>query len=904
MRILRAALASLLAGVIAASPVAAGVAAERYAQAQVNMPAYQRRFILRVSPQAHSLAGVLASDDLGTYLGNLNSRAQIVLNDLSSPQGESLSIAAIDELRAHLSDATRALEDASFAKDDPQVTGLRAKLIKIERAFVERSELLAGEALQELAVPGAAEQFGRTHVVSSRENGAVAFKFNDPDKPIAGESEKLREFRDSGRPKPIALPHSRGFIRDGDADPAQDPKRKFSLYFMPEGMAREYFWYLGHEVPRSRLERVLPWVGRQQRLADLRKCLMTAVDDIAQLYADGLVHGSLAPMSHSTTRWDATFHRSNAANQSIEIPRDGSTSIFDWSIGLKFPNVRLNGLANPAYIGPLPTDAAAREKALAQNIFELLMLALRHGYINSLGVGPVRELLSETCQSLASKLAGPSRVDIDLRALKTYLKSALRRHYGFYWYAARISDEKRRLIHKKISDVSAAPVPEGAELVMPGELLHPLIANVVLPLAGAIVGGSTQAKPAWMQFQMTSWMRACTAFKIKSPLISKWFREKWFFAFLFGFDSAAYLGRFGRWRNPWIWRSNMDWNALMEIRLRQSVRVAMEPSPRLIARILSSGSAAAVEELKEWEEFRLRPWKQIGPFLRHRSVEVRRGAATAIANKIGTPLDLIKLMIADRDEKVRAICAAALAGSIVRDNTIVEYIHELWRSAKINDKVAAATASNGNLFTGEVIAEGYAHPNQDVRWAIFKSHRRRPDAPLDLIERAVFSGNAEDMNAGRTALFASQNPDRYRLIEKMLRSADTANQNLAVSYLEAAENPPFDAIALGLGVAAQILRARSQTPDSVLDRVVEVEKVPLEPDDGADTSVSVARFKVWQEENAIVKGWSSYPKNFLPLSPRHDNPSWKRIPSASGGKNRSKEIGLWPHLSGAKGLRR
>ena len=97
------------------------------------------------------------------------------------------------------------------------------------------------------------------------------------------------------------------------------------------------------------LKRLWPYVGRQKRalwavlLLLPAEAALRSVDQLAALAELGLGHESLAPLSHSEARWRWNYFR-------WDNLRFGPSAIHNWLEALKYPNLRLSGLADFGHI--------------------------------------------------------------------------------------------------------------------------------------------------------------------------------------------------------------------------------------------------------------------------------------------------------------------------------------------------------------------------------------------------------------------------------------------------------------------------------------------------------------------------------------------------------------------------
>jgi len=455
------------------------------------------------------------------------------------------SIMELNALKHRSEDLLAAMGFMEMKNGSELVLTINQDLANLTQALIDRSDALTEEVLALLPGASGAAEYGRTVVVPVGNGGSsVALKFAKPNKGVEGEGPGMDRAARFGIDAPVALPSRSGYVRpiNGQAPQAQYGTA-FVAYLLPGKLAGEFFSYLGDTLPKD-------W-SRKQKTQAVKSSALNAVDGILRLFENGWVHGSLAPLSHSEREWEWDYWKPVGGETFYDIPRFGPTGIHDWDAGLSYANIRRSGLADFEELKPFPSDPAQRRKAVGQNIFELSMLVMRAGYRNGLGVRDVAGILAGVLQRHASGIVGDSAIKIDRPILLPLLTGIARRFHTFYVLADIMPRGLVRRYNDGVSRVVVRPIQAGAPLVMPGEIVQPLIMDVVKPYVEALIGGfhgSPGEGKLWVDFLKRSffWDTSSRFKKIVSLAIRP------AIALLLGFETAPYLGKLGRFRQSWI----------------------------------------------------------------------------------------------------------------------------------------------------------------------------------------------------------------------------------------------------------------------------------------------------------------------------------------------------------------
>ncbi|HAM35909.1 MAG TPA: hypothetical protein DEB40_08275 [Elusimicrobia bacterium] len=648
---------------------------------------------------------------------------------------------------------------------------------EVNSALIARSEALSQKILA--ALPDAADVVwhGRTAVVPVGADGsALALKFAKPGKGVEAEGAGMERAGRFGIDAPAPLPGRDGYVRPIDArSPQAQYGTAFMAYLLPGKLAGEFFSYLGDPLP-------LDW-SREQKAQAVRSSALRAVDGLLRLQENGWHHETLAPLSHSEAKWQWDFWRKAGGTTFLELSRFGPSNIHNWEEGLSFANIRLSGLADFEHLAPSETrfsEDSLLRKDLGQNIFELSMLLIRAGYRNKLGAGQVSEILAEVLRRHASGIPGGRPIEINRPVLFPLLKGMIRRFYSFYAVARATPRFLVRHFNDAVSRASTQTIPEGAALVMPGEILHPLIMDVIKPYVEALIGGVHESDavdglgaPYRDRLALSDEKDSAILLPLRPVL-----------ALLFGLETAPYLSRLGRFRRSWIWEQGTD----PDIQARRKKSAALigrqdAGSLELIEKALADPNAQvrryAAQALQGRRD--ADSWALIKKALADPNAQVRGKAVTALqVRREAGVLALIAQALEDQDAQVRGEAAEVLqsrweAGALP---LIAQALED--QDAQVRGEAAKALLGRGNPGSVALIEKTLKNQDEQVRGYAAQALKGREDAgSLALIEKALEDQAAQVRGHAAEALQGRQDAGSLRLIIKILADKDAQVRGLA-----------------------------------------------------------------------------------------------------------------------------
>ncbi|MCX5797490.1 MAG: HEAT repeat domain-containing protein [Elusimicrobia bacterium] len=679
------------------------------------------------------------------YAERLAEEAAVKMRPAEDP---AQSIMELNSLKYRFEDMLAAVKLMELENQGDIERALDRDAAEVDSALIARSDALAQKILSALPRAADAAWHGRTAVVPVGPDGsAVALKFAKLNKSVEGEGAGLERAGRFGVDAPAALPSRDGYVRPiSDQSPQAEYGTAFMAYLLPGKLAGEFFSYLGDLLPKD-------W-GRKQKTQAVRSSALKAVDGMLRLHENGWYHETLAPLSHSEVDWQWDYWRPAVDHSVFELSRFGPTSIHNWVGGLSYANIRLSGLADFEHLKTFDTrssDNKQVQKIVGQNIFELSMLVMRAGYRNKLGAGPISEILAEVLQRHAAGISGERPIEIRRSVLLPLVTGVVRRFYAF----SAIADAMPRFLVRRFNDavsrVSNRAMPAGAALVMIGEIVHPLIMDVIKPYVEALRSGVADSvywnateKPSGAPYRDRLVFSEEKGSRFKKIVL---LAAKPVLALLFGFETAPYLGSLGRFRRPWIWQHGAD----------QDAQVRRKRSAALQGR-QDAGSLALIQDA-----------------LADQDVDVRRYAAIALEGRqdTGSPA-LIEKALADQDAQVRRYAADALIGR--QDTGSLALIEKALDHQNEDVRRYAASALKDRQDAGSLalIEKALAHQDVDVRRnAAVALEGRRDAGSLELIAKAL-AGQADELvrHNAAWALVGRRDPGSLALIEKTLADED------------------------------------------------------------------------------------------------------------------------------------
>jgi len=402
----------------------------------------------------------------------LRAAAEVRTLAATAPAAEAASlpaqILALDGLRASLTDA-RACWTVVIADGDPELLQrLEEKKSSVESQLAEKKKALVRSMIEESRDWDAPAWHGRTAVYTLPDGNVLAVKFQKRSRgSLLMEQDGMTHAAQAGVAAPVPLDLTRATSPEAvDWLQAMGKKGEFLPYLIPARDATGFFAYLGAKLP-SDFE------------GDRRAAIAAAADrsmrDMIRLAESGLVHESLAPLSHSEAAWSWNYLRWSGL-------RHGPTSIHSWKKGLSFANLRMSGIADFEHIRAL--DPAV----VGQNLTEWSLLVLSAGAANAVPARATADILWSGFKLHAAARIDPDAYALDLARLRGLLRSATRRFYGF--------ERRSRLLPRWlvaahnafIGAFSNRDIDRGEALVLSGAVLQTLVADVVYPYVTALKG--------------------------------------------------------------------------------------------------------------------------------------------------------------------------------------------------------------------------------------------------------------------------------------------------------------------------------------------------------------------------------------------------------------------------------
>ncbi|HAM36370.1 MAG TPA: hypothetical protein DEB40_05865 [Elusimicrobia bacterium] len=670
------------------------------------------------------------ADAVKGYARKLAEEAAVKTRPASNPVE---SIMELTSLKYRFEDMLDAIELIELKNPRDIDRALVRHAAVVDTALIDRSDALAKKIIAALPDTGNVVWHGRTAVVPAGDDGgAVALKFARPGKGVEDEGAGLERAGRFGVDAPAPLPGRGGYVRLIDE---KSPQAKygtaFMAYLLPGKLAGDFFSYLGDPLPKN-------W-SRDQKAQAVRASALKAVDGMLRLQENGWYHETLAPISHSGDKWRWDFWRTAGRTTLLELSRFGPTNIHNWDDGLSYANVRLSGLADFEHLTALDMRG--------QNIFELSMLVIRAGYRNRLGARSIAKILAEVLQRHASGVSEVRQIDIDRAVLLPLARGIVRRFYAFYAMARVMPRSLVRHFNEVASRVSVQRIPEGAALVMFGEILHPLIIDVIKPYIEALTNdhfdsvGLDDPETPYRHRQIFSdeigaRIEKSVRFAVKPAL-----------GLLFGIETEPYPGRPGRLRQPWIWRQGAD-PAAQARRKEAAALIGWQDtiSPALIG--------SALEDPDVW---------------------VRRYAAAALQGRQDAySLMLIARALDDPDTAVRRYAARALRGR--KEPGSLALVQRTLADPDTQVRLAGAEALQGRQDADAWIEKALEDENADVRRAAAESLiGRQDDNSPRLIKKALTDQNADARHAAAKALIGRKDAGSLTLIENLLAEKNDAD---------------------------------------------------------------------------------------------------------------------------------
>ncbi|MEK7390020.1 MAG: HEAT repeat domain-containing protein [Elusimicrobiota bacterium] len=590
---------------------------------------------------------------------------------------------------AQAEDPVRAVQDLSVLKHrfddlavaaqslespDPNLNAVvESQLRALETSLVEKSQALTQRVLSAFPTQDGVVWHGRTALVPVDTAGSlVALKFAKPGKDVRAEGVGLERVNRFELEAPIPLPAADGYVRTSPSS-VREHGPEFMAYVLPGRMSEDFFTYLGDALPRD-------W-SVERKTEAVRRSALGAVDGMIRLYNNGWVHGSLAPLSHSAASWKWDYWRPAGRATAFEISRLGPSNIHNWDEGLSFANIRASGLADFEHLEVLPEDPAKRRSRIGQNIFELDLPILRSGYRNGLSPETIAAIMTDVLRRHAAGVAGADSVVFDQGTLVPLLQGIIRRFYLFH----RVADALPRFIVEKlnraVSFVSDKRLPRGRALVMPGEIVHSLVMDVIKPYVEVLFGGEHASVERTVDVKVTLQKRP-----LRDAVL----------AVLFGLETGAYLGRWGRFHPPLVWARGSDPSA--QVRLKMA---------RAIAYGQFRGSTRQMREL-----------------LADPDPTVRRLTAKGLIGReaADTPA-LIEMVLGDPDAQTSLSALKALKET--RDKSVLAVIARSLTSPDANVRLAGAQALSWHTLAQQFTAIATALEDEDryVRQAAAQAMR-------------------------------------------------------------------------------------------------------------------------------------------------------------------------------------
>ncbi len=334
-----------------------------------------------------------------------------------------------------------------------------AKLAKYKewRRFVAKTE--AALADPEAFFEGSGRWYGRTLVVDIGDGTVLAAKMRkDSEKPgeLEEEAGKIAAVSFLGK----ALPKTQGEQRfHGGASGM--------IYTAP----KEFFSYLNDKLPAS--------MDAQAKASWIRTSALESIEQMAALYERGLIHESLAPISHSEARWRWNYFR-------WDDMRYGPSTIHSWTDALLYPNLRATGLADFAHV--VSRDAAdvseshkghgyeeskaitqlggfadLQHTLIGQNLTEWALIVLHSAALNGVPMRQASDIVWDGFARYLTRLRGTDALAaIDAVATRRAILATGRLMKLWTW--------------------------TGVEFIMPGTVIQPLIVRAVWPFTDAARG--------------------------------------------------------------------------------------------------------------------------------------------------------------------------------------------------------------------------------------------------------------------------------------------------------------------------------------------------------------------------------------------------------------------------------
>jgi HEAT repeat protein len=613
---------------------------------------------------------------------------------------------------------------------------LELQLANIRSELVVRGDELTAQVLSSLSDERSegAVWHGRTAVVRLRDNGgAIALKFATPEKKVDHEGPLMDKASRFGITAPIALPGRDGYVRSVDSEsPVRRYGQAFVAYALPAELHEEFFSYLGDVLPEN-------W-SRRKKTDALGTAAARAVDGIIRLADNGWAHVTLAPLSHSEASWRWDFWRNTSRETIFEIPRFGPTAIHDWNSALSHANVRLSGLADFEHMRVFD-ETLTPAKMIGQNIFELSLLAALGGYRNGISPSTIAKMLARTFQHFSDSRASGRQIQIEGGTLIPLLKNVIRRLYAFFFLSRFLPRPIARHFNRWVSSISASAVPENEPLVMSGELVHSLVMDIVKPFVEIVEGVELEGRvpPGGYSNQPSKSLKSAGEAG-PSKFLAERRRMKDALSrlgrafvpvilpvqvLLFGFETAAYFGRLGEYRRPWIWKGD-DGDVLLRRKAARDLKGRLDPAA----------------------------------------------------------LTLIEKSLNDPDAGVRQLAAAALAGR--RDPESLPLIEKALADADgdVRRRAAEVLAVRHDPESLPLVEEALARGDVDVRRSAVLSLGSRvgPEARL-LLERAL-ADEDEAVRVSATRVFIGwDDSDAVHLVETLLKSPNVEIRGLAAGRM-------------------------------------------------------------------------------------------------------------------------
>jgi hypothetical protein len=373
----------------------------------------------------------------------------------------------LDRLRSSLEDARLCLPFV-LADGDPRLLDrLEAGQSAVESRLAEKKQAMVLRMIEESRDWDAPAWHGRTAVFSLPEGHALAVKFQKNSRDSLSDEEKgMRRASRVG----VAAPVSLGVAKASSPEATQWLNRlmngngQFLPYLIPARDAGNFFSYLGARLPTD---------SKEKARAAVAAAADRSMRDLIRLADHGLVHESLAPLSHSAVDWSWDFLR-------WSFFRHGPSSIHSWKSGLSFPNLRMSGIADFEHIGEFDSTV------VGQNLTEWALLVMSAGAANAIPARAAADILWNGFKLHAAGRIDPNAYALDLGRLHGLLRSAVRRFYRFERLSRLLPRWLVEYHNSSISGSSSRDIRRGEPLVMSGAVVQTLVVRAVFPYVSAL----------------------------------------------------------------------------------------------------------------------------------------------------------------------------------------------------------------------------------------------------------------------------------------------------------------------------------------------------------------------------------------------------------------------------------